>query len=137
MSRGDTNQLPNNNSSGSLHHAAAESPLALHNNVSSAGLSSSPPSSVSSAPSPAPPTPPPPAPAPPPPVDHALSSLKTIAQQVIDRAGIEMPPSDPSRGERKLNLQIFTFFLSEIFQPNKLKIWVLPFNDIDPLIYPI
>ncbi|XP_046680020.1 CCR4-NOT transcription complex subunit 3 isoform X2 [Homalodisca vitripennis] len=98
-SRGESNQIPNTNSTGSLHHpATTESPHAMHNNVSSAGVSSSPPSSVSSAPSPTPPTPPPPAPVPPPPTDHALSSLKSIAQQVIDRAGLEMPPSDSSRG---------------------------------------
>lgn len=63
----------------------------LHNNVTT---SSSPPSSISSAPSPVPPTPPPPTSA-----DHTgLSSLKTIAQQVIDRVGIEIPASEASRG---------------------------------------
>ncbi|KAG8330775.1 hypothetical protein J6590_055760 [Homalodisca vitripennis] len=102
-SRGESNQIPNTNSTGSLHHpATTESPHAMHNNVSSAGVSSSPPSSVSSAPSPTPPTPPPPAPVPPPPTDHALSSLKSIAQQVIDRAGLEMPPSDSSRGNTEM-----------------------------------
>lgn len=81
-----------------------------HNNNSS-----SPPSSVSSAPSPLPsagtPTP---SPAQQPThqgsilptlngpitskVPEGMSSLKVIAQQVIDRAGLEIPPSEPTRG---------------------------------------
>lgn len=101
--------MTNTNSSGSLlHHPGAstvstDSPHPLHNNINSAAVtsSSSPPSSVSSAPSPAPPTPPPPPPpsVPAPSSDHAsLSTLKSIAQQVIDRAGLEIPPSEASRG---------------------------------------
>ncbi|XP_054289909.1 CCR4-NOT transcription complex subunit 3 isoform X2 [Macrosteles quadrilineatus] len=83
------------NSTGPLHRVAeAPSPHTTHNNISS----TSPPSSVSSAPSPAPPTPPPPSLPPPPGPDHSLSSLKTIAQQVIVRAGLEMPASETSRG---------------------------------------
>ncbi|XP_049779012.1 CCR4-NOT transcription complex subunit 3-like [Schistocerca cancellata] len=31
-------------------------------------------------------------------VPEGMSSLKSIAQQVIDRAGLEIPPSEPSRG---------------------------------------
>ncbi|KAJ4445585.1 hypothetical protein ANN_12266, partial [Periplaneta americana] len=31
-------------------------------------------------------------------VPEGMSSLKVIAQQVIDRAGLEIPPSEPSRG---------------------------------------
>ncbi|XP_014294468.1 CCR4-NOT transcription complex subunit 3 isoform X2 [Halyomorpha halys] len=63
----------------------------------------SPPSPVSSAPSPSPTSPPPPAPSiqqpvqPPPPPDKSLSTLKSIAQQVIDRAGLEIPTSEPTR----------------------------------------
>ncbi|XP_021936375.1 CCR4-NOT transcription complex subunit 3 isoform X2 [Zootermopsis nevadensis] len=82
--------------------------------------SSSPPSSVSSAPSPLPTagtTTPSPAQQQQPPqpthqgsilptlngpitskVPEGMSSLKVIAQQVIDRAGLEIPPSEPARG---------------------------------------
>lgn len=107
VSRSESTQLAITNSTGSLHHhqnapaVPTESPHPLHNNISSAAVtsSSSPPSSVSSAPSPTPPTPPLPAPVPAAPTDHAaLSSLKSIAQQVIDRAGLEIPPSEASRG---------------------------------------
>ncbi|XP_024082658.1 CCR4-NOT transcription complex subunit 3 [Cimex lectularius] len=75
----------------------SSTPIPMMNN-STAESSSSPPSSVSSAPSPAPVTPPTPPPAPSiPPADTTLSTLKSIAQQVIERAGLEMTSTDPSR----------------------------------------
>uniref|UniRef100_A0A1B6CDM7 CCR4-NOT transcription complex subunit 3 n=1 Tax=Clastoptera arizonana TaxID=38151 RepID=A0A1B6CDM7_9HEMI len=112
VSRSESAQIAITNSTGSLHHhqsaptVPTESPHPLHNNISSAAVtsSSSPPSSVSSAPSPAPPSPPLPAPVPAVPTDHAaLSSLKSIAQQVIDRAGLEIPTTETSRGLFEIN----------------------------------
>jgi CCR4-NOT transcription complex subunit 3 len=40
-------------------------------------------------------------------VPEGMSSLKVIAQQVIDRAGLELPPSEPPRGlfDNKLQQQ--------------------------------
>lgn len=81
-----------------------------HHQHNSTNNSSSPPSSVSSATSPLPvPGTTTPSPAPPhqvptlngpiaTKVPEGMSSLKSIAQQVIDRAGLEIPPSEPSRG---------------------------------------
>lgn len=86
------------------HNASSCSSNVNNNN------SSSPPSSVSSAPSPLPApgtSTPSPAPSHQVPtlngpisakVPEGMSSLKSIAQQVIDRAGLEIPPSEPSRG---------------------------------------
>ncbi|KAK9497038.1 hypothetical protein O3M35_012828 [Rhynocoris fuscipes] len=85
---------------------------AMMNNNSGGESSCSPPSSVSSAPSPAPVTPPTPPPAPS--ITTAVSSntttsvsntsdqpslstLKSIAQQVIDRAGLDISTSEPTR----------------------------------------
>ncbi|BES95529.1 Not1 N-terminal domain, CCR4-Not complex component [Nesidiocoris tenuis] len=95
---------------------AIEQPVPQHSstpvpllNSSAAESSSSPPSSVSSAPSPAPVPPPTPPPAPSIPTsnvpasvaaaaaDSTLSTLKSIAQSVIDRAGLEIPSSEPPR----------------------------------------
>jgi len=77
----------------------SSTPVPLLNN-STAESSPSPPSSVSSAPSPVPLTPPTPPPAPSlQPPDTSLSSLKSIAQQVIDRAGLELPPPESQRGD--------------------------------------
>uniref|UniRef100_A0A0A9VSW1 CCR4-NOT transcription complex subunit 3 n=1 Tax=Lygus hesperus TaxID=30085 RepID=A0A0A9VSW1_LYGHE len=85
-----------NNSTAHPDQPHSSTPVPLMNN--STAESSSPPSSVSSAPSPAPVAPPTPPPAPSlPSSDTTLSTLKSIAQQVIDRAGLEMPPSEPSR----------------------------------------
>jgi CCR4-NOT transcription complex subunit 3 len=43
-------------------------------------------------------------------VPERMSSLKVIAQQVIDRAGLEIPPSEPTRGlfDNKLQHQSVT-----------------------------
>ncbi|KAL1141014.1 hypothetical protein AAG570_000940, partial [Ranatra chinensis] len=111
---------PQQQSSSSQPQSSTPVPMMMNNSVSGGGESSSPPSTVSSAASPPPPptsprTPPPPAPSIPPPtapspatptapVDQSLSTLKSIAQQVIDRAGLEIPPSEPHRGyENKTN----------------------------------
>ncbi|XP_073985061.1 CCR4-associated factor Not3 [Rhodnius prolixus] len=83
----------------------------MMNNNSGGESSSSPPSSVSSAPSPAPVTPPTPPPAPSitsvvsststsvttSSDQPSLSTLKSIAQQVIDRAGLDITTSEPTR----------------------------------------
>nr|XP_018907515.1 PREDICTED: CCR4-NOT transcription complex subunit 3 [Bemisia tabaci] len=75
-----------------LNHSTAP-PASAHPQENNIGGSSSPLSSISTAPSPLPPS------TPPPNDPHAsLSSLKTMAQQVIDRAGLEMPQSDANRG---------------------------------------
>lgn len=77
---------------GTPQPASSSTPVPSGLLTNSTGCCDSPPSPVSSAPSASPP----PAPSIPPP-DKSLSTLKSIAQQVIDRAGLEIPSSEPSR----------------------------------------
>lgn len=87
-----------------LNHSTAP-PASAHPQENNIGGSSSPLSSISTAPSPLPPS------TPPPNDPHAsLSSLKTMAQQVIDRAGLEMPQSDANRGKLPKNSEDNLFF---------------------------
>uniref|UniRef100_T1HIJ7 CCR4-NOT transcription complex subunit 3 n=3 Tax=Rhodnius TaxID=13248 RepID=T1HIJ7_RHOPR len=100
----------------------------MMNNNSGGESSSSPPSSVSSAPSPAPVTPPTPPPAPSitsvvsststsvttSSDQPSLSTLKSIAQQVIDRAGLDITTSEPTRPVSFVKPKFFHFLTKNL-----------------------